>query len=336
MTFNRIWIGGALLLSTLSLTGCGLLPPEAEQPPVAVVAPQVTQREIFTVKRGSIAQKVSLNLSFGADRQASLYFKGGGRLKKLYAAPGQQVAAGALLAELEPGSLPYDLSMAEIDLEKARLSLEKARGRAGFVDAPSAADLKRLELDLAQAELRLQRQQGLLADTRLYAPFAGQVVSAGAAENDMVDAYKEVLLLAGEGAGLARAPVDDATAARLQVGQAAELFPADGDPSPVLAHVASVPAVGSAAREKVALIAPDKASPRIRPGRNGKADVVVQSRENALLVPLSAIRSYGGRQFVTVVREGARQEVAVVTGIESDKYAEVLEGLNEGDQVVSR
>lgn len=334
MRVQRFWIAG--LAGALLLSGCSILPQEAELPPIDVPALQVTQREVAPVKRGKVEERTTLTVSFGAERQTALYFRSGGRLRKLHAAPGQAVKAGALLAELESGSIPYDMASAEIDVEKAKLALEKAKGRIGFTDAPWEADLKKLELELQQAQLRRQRQQDLLADSRIYAPFDGTVLQVGAAEGDTVEGYKDVLLLAADGGAVARATVDDATAAKLQAGMLADIFPADGNDSPVRGKVLSVPVVGSGARDRTVVVAPLEPSHRLRPGRNGKVEVVLQAKENVLLVPNSAIRTFGGRKFVTVVQGETRQEVAITTGVEGAQYTEVVDGLQEGDQVVSR
>jgi len=325
-----------LFIGILLLSGCSMLPQEAEEPPIDVAAPVVTQREVTAAKRGSIESRLTLNVAFGAERQTALYFRNGGRLRKLHATPGQQVAEGALLAELEAGTLPYDISMAEIDLEKSRLSLDTLVARVGFVNAPTAADLRKAELDVQQVEMKLNRLREQLADTRIHAPFAGQVVTVSAAAGDQVDAYKELLTFAATGSTVARATVDDGSAVQLQAGQKVEIFPQDGDPTPIKGKVLSVPAVGSAARDKVAVVAPDAPSERLKVGRNGKVEVITQARQNALLVPASAVRTFGGRKFVTVVNDSGRQEVAIKVGLENDQYVEVLEGIKEGDRVVSR
>ncbi len=324
-------LAGALLLS-----GCQLLPPEAEEPAITVAAPVVTQREITTVQSGSIDVRVSLAVSFGAEQQEARYFTTGGRLKQVHVRVGQPVAAGQLLAELEAGTLPYDLAQTELDLQKARLSLAALQAKKGFVDAPSPTELQLKELDLQKLELQLKQKQDALAATRMYAPYAGQVLSLSAATGDQVDAYKEVLVLAAAGPVVARATVDDATAARLRVGQRAEIYPADGDPTPVPGTVVVAPLLGSTAADKVVVIRPDQSGTRLQPGRNSKAEVVVESRSDVLLVPVSAVRSFGGRKFVTVSEGDTRREAAIQTGLENETQVEVTAGLKAGDRVVSR
>lgn len=325
-----------LLLSVLLTAGCQLLPPEAEEAPIDVMAPIVTQRETTVVRRGTIESRLSVNLSLGAEQQTALYFRGNGLVRQLHVSLGQEVTPGQLLAELEAGSLPYDLANAEIDYEKARLNLANAQARKGFVDSPSEADLRRYELDVQQAEIKVARLQEQVADTRIYAPYAGQILSLSLREGDIAEAYKEIFILAAIGPIVARATVDEATASQLQPGLPAEIFPSDGDPTPIPGTILSVPLVGSTAKSQVILIHPNEPSTRLRAGRNGRAEIILEAKDEALLLPLSAIRSFSGRKFVTVLTGETRQEVTITTGLEDDQNVEVLSGLHEGDQVISR
>lgn len=323
-----------LTAATLLLAGCSLLPPEAEQVTIDVAAPVVTQREVITVTRGAIQARLTVNIALGAEEQRSLYTRTSGRIRHLYVAPGQQVSSGQLLLELEPGNLPFDIESAQMDLQTARNTLNRALSRKGFVDAPSEADLEKYQNSVRSAEIKLERLQTQLADMRIYAPFAGQVVTVAAAEGAQADAYKEMILLAAAGPAVARATVDEQTAAAIRAGQKVEIFPNDGDPAPLPATVQKVPTIGT--QDRTMIIRPDADSPRLRVGRNGRAEIILDARADALLVPQSAIRTYGGRTFVTVVEGESRQEVAVVLGLQSETHAEVLEGLREGQRVAGR
>jgi RND family efflux transporter MFP subunit len=329
-------MAGMLLAGALLTAGCSLLPKEAEEPAIDVTAPVVTQREVTAAKRGPIDSTVSVAVSFGAERQQSLYLKTGGRLKKLSVKANQHVEAGQLLVELESGTLPNDVINAELSLKLQQLTLSDLNAKKGFVNEPSALDLQKQEVSVQQAQMNLDQKRESLANTQLYAPFAGTVLTVAVAEADQVDAYKEVAVIAADGPVVARSKVDDSTAAQLSVGQVVKIYPSDGDPTAVTGKIVQAPPAGATSGDKYAIIAPDQASTRVKAGRNGKADVVVQSKADALLVPLSAVRSFGGRQFVTVVKGETRQEVAITTGLSNSQYIEVTQGLQAGDQVVSR
>jgi hypothetical protein len=63
--------------------------------------------------------------------------------------------------------------------------------------------------------------------------------------------------------------------------------------------------------------------------------VVVQHKDNALLVPASAVHSLGTRKTVDVMVGTERRSVTVDTGIVGDKQIEVLDGLTDGQQILS-
>lgn len=320
----------------LLLSGCGLLPPEAEEAVIEIPPPVVTQREAKPISRGTVESRLKLNATFGAEQQTPLYFRNSGRVRKLHVIPGQVVEAGQILAELEAGNLPYDIEGAALDLERVQRKLENAKERVGFADGPKPLDLENYALDVKQAELKLRRLQDQMADLTLRAPFAGEVSRLEMIEGDSVAAYQAVLTLSTVGAVIARATVDESQLAQLTPGQLVEIYPNDGNSRPVLGKIKTVPPLGGRAENRVVIIAPDEPSNRLIRGRNARVEIVLQKKENVLRVPLSAIRTYSNRSFVTVVDGEVRQEVAITIGLQSDEYAEVLSGLKEGDKVVSR
>ncbi|MCM1153838.1 MAG: efflux RND transporter periplasmic adaptor subunit [Roseburia sp.] len=70
-------------------------------------------------------------------------------------------------------------------------------------------------------------------------------------------------------------------------------------------------------------------------GVEAKVKVHTALAEQALVVPVEVINSDKDGEFVYVVENGILARKNVVTGISSDMYCEVKEGLAEGDQVVS-
>ncbi|MBA7664131.1 Multidrug resistance protein MdtA [subsurface metagenome] len=71
----------------------------------------------------------------------------------------------------------------------------------------------------------------------------------------------------------------------------------------------------------------------MKPGMFPRVRLLVQ-RDNALLVPQSALVEKDGQKEVFVVRNGTVHLRKVRAGLETDDLVEVLSGLDEGDLVV--
>ena len=62
--------------------------------------------------------------------------------------------------------------------------------------------------------------------------------------------------------------------------------------------------------------------------------IVVEQRDNILLVPNRAVKTTGKQKIVTVLKDGKPTPVTVTLGMSNDTQSEVTSGLNEGDVVV--
>ncbi len=70
-------------------------------------------------------------------------------------------------------------------------------------------------------------------------------------------------------------------------------------------------------------------------GVEAKVKINTSVAQQVLVVPIEVINSDKEGDFVYAVEDGILLKKRIVTGISSDSYCEIKEGLNEGDQVVS-
>jgi HlyD family secretion protein len=125
-----------------------------------------------------------------------------------------------------------------------------------------------------------------------------------------------------------------------------------------IASSARVPKTGETPTQKTEFevnIGVTSAVDRLRPGMTASADIITDTRESALSVPLQSVtvrtleqlqegektqETYtagkdGFVQVVFVAKNGKVTAKQVKTGIQSGELIEILDGLNEGDEVVS-
>jgi multidrug efflux pump subunit AcrA (membrane-fusion protein) len=129
----------------------------------------------------------------------------------------------------------------------------------------------------------------------------------------------------------------EADAAKLRVGQSANIT-VNALPGQVLAaHVISIPPVGTTSSGVVTfsvMLQLDQSVSGLRPGMSVSAQVVVAQVENAVNLPLSAVGRGAGGRTVTVMRAGKQVQVPVVLGMSGDNSVQILSGLKAGEDVV--
>ncbi|GBD10510.1 Multidrug resistance protein MdtA [bacterium HR23] len=73
----------------------------------------------------------------------------------------------------------------------------------------------------------------------------------------------------------------------------------------------------------------------IREGMTVSARIIIDQKENALVVPARAVRTEGGKQVVEVIQaDGKRALREVKVGMSGDQGVEIVEGLQEGETIV--
>jgi RND family efflux transporter MFP subunit len=136
-----------------------------------------------------------------------------------------------------------------------------------------------------------------------------------------------------------RASVDETDISQVEVGQPVAItfdaFPGQQFQGQVL----EVPLEGELSQNVVTYEVPvsleGTEGVALKSGMTANLQIIVGQREDALLVPLLAVQQ-GDTGEVVLVQDagGAAVQAPVELGLNDGTYAEVLRGLNEGDQVV--
>jgi len=74
----------------------------------------------------------------------------------------------------------------------------------------------------------------------------------------------------------------------------------------------------------------------LKSGSFVKVDIVVEKRQNVVKIPRRVITTNGGRDVVFVVEEQTAKMKPIVIGLQDSEFAEIIQGLNVGDLLISR
>lgn len=86
----------------------------------------------------------------------------------------------------------------------------------------------------------------------------------------------------------------------------------------------------------VIIAVPNTKQSDLKYGMTGTAEIIVEEKKDALMLPIEALQQRGGRRTVTLKKADGTLEPnhPIEIGIRSKTHVEVTEGLQEGDQVV--
>lgn len=236
-----------------------------------------------------------------------------------------------------------EIATAEAELSLARATLAQAEavweelGEDGLDDS----ELKLAEQAVVNAEIQLTLAEDDLESTRMVAPFDGTVMAVNAGVGEIVGSAA-VITLADLSLPLLEIFLDETDLGMVEVGYRVEvLFDAIPDEvfngeiiqvDPGLVVASNV----SYVRAVVLLDADSFAKPQVLPiGLNASVDVIGGEAENALLVPVEALREIdAGEYAVFVIDDDGNPSLHPVTvGLIDFTFAEIIDGLEEGQYV---
>ena len=349
---RRLQFLDSLCLCTSSSLGAGLFvlgllcgcqrSNSSTQPGKAAASPAGVQ--VVRAHSGEITRSITLPAEIKAYQQATLYAKVGGYLKTITVDKGDEVKAGASLAEIEVPELIADLARFKAELQVAAIDyrrVREAQEKASDLVVPQTVDNAKGKLEVAKANL--ERTQTLLDFARITAPFSGVVTRR------MVDpgAFIPAATSGSAAQNAALLTLMDFSTVRVQVAVPEPEVPLIKNGLPVKVTVEELPNRGfdgTVARFAYALdentktmlseIEISNPNGELRPGMFATVKMVVQQRNDALLIPVDALVVEKVKSFVFTVVDGKARKVPVKTGFNDGASVEVVEGLKSGEPVI--
>lgn len=262
---------------------------------------------------------------------------------------GDSVKAGEVLATVESIDAATMLSerrvaQARADLARKALAREQSLFEQG-VTPRQAMEAARAEADVAEAEaqraLAVTRAARVADDGRtitIASPIAGRITAASAMTGGHVTPDTEVFRVALPGAVQVEAPVTADDLRRIVVGDAATLLLRSG--APVRAKVRSLtPTVSATSRAATAVLVPESPQDAAALVSGEGVQVRLHARSNdvpGVAVPEDAVQNLDGHDVVYLRTEQGFRAQPVFVGNRSHGMAQVVNGLQAGQQVATR
>ncbi len=203
-------------------------------------------------------------------------------------------------------------------------------------------------LSLRSQELSLKQKQEALANYSVTAPFAGVIASvADLNVGDTVSNGTTIATLITK-QKIAEISLNEIDAAKVKVGQKANLTFDAFDNLNIVGTVAEVNLIGTVSQGVVSYtikISFDTQDDRVKSGMSVSASIITEVKTDVLTVANSAIKTQGDLNYVDLPAQSGMPGLSptdlptqqiVTIGISNDTVTEIISGLKEGDSVITR
>lgn len=341
-----------MALGLFMLVGCKketVVNPAKERPAVRVTS----------AVRGDISEILTLTGNIEGINTAEVFPKISGRIMELPVNKGELVKSGHTLAVLEHSAMTTQVKQFEAALEVANLqlkqleinltNLEKERERiTNLAEAGAVSQQRKDEIETRYAAMKEQREQAKAQikqteamlefariqekEATLISPIDGFVAQRYLEKGDMATPTRPAFEIVQMDTVkvIAAVPEQYIRKVTTETPVKVEIYP-DND----LRIKRIAPTLDPKTRSAEIEIHIENTDYKLKPGMFTRLDLILATHRDVFILPKDYLIAEAGQYFILLVKDGKINKQSIKTGIESQGMIEILEGLNEGDKVVS-
>lgn len=188
---------------------------------------------------------------------------------------------------------------------------------------------------VTQADINVKKAQMELEKTRISAPFSGIICNIQVTPQEHVSSSQELFTLVNIDQIQVHARVLESEIGKMKTGREVTLnfsaYPEKNFKGTVKAISPVITPEDRTCRVIITMENPDEV---IKPGMHAEVEIITDIYPDRLLIPQEAILVRGGRKLAFVVEGNLAKWRYLELGLENEEYAEVLDGIKEGEEVI--
>jgi HlyD family secretion protein len=349
---------------TLLICGCeGNNSEEKIAPPDSTLI-ELPKVKVAMVKKGDISIPIETTGTIFPEYESKIGPKISGTIELVNVDEGDAVLKGQPLVQLDQKNLSIAVRqgraavrMAEAQLKEASVKVEnlkKERERLSnllkkhvisqqkFDDIDTAYSMAVTGSEVIKAEI-VRTKEGLamaeqqLRDTVIYAPFSGLIVKRFINEGEFVSTMppSPLFLIMNIDRVKSEINLPEVHIASIEVGNPVDIA-VDAYPGTVFEGKVSTinPMVDPLSRTFTVKVQMPNKNHRLKPGMFARVKIYPAIHKGALIAPFKSVVKRDGSSFVFVIEDETARLREVKTGINNEREIEVIEGLEEGVEVI--
>ena len=345
-----LWIAVALIAAAVAIF---LLTNRKEK--------QVLVYQVTTLEPTAISSSVTATGTVEPVKQVEVGTQVSGIISKIYVDYNSVVKEGQLIAELDMSVLKTELESSRANLNSSKVeydyqtrNYQRIKGlydkelvsATEFEQAQYSYDKARYSY--TQAQSNYTKAQKNIGYAKIYSPIDGVVLSRAVDEGQTVASgfsTPTLFTIANDLTAMrVIANVDEADIGAVKDGQRVsfevDAYPEDTFSGSVTQVRLQATTTSNVVTYQVVIDAPNP-DQKLKPGMTANITIYTLDKQGVLAVPVRALRftpeneKYQENSVWRQLRDGQLERVSVVTGVSDGVQTEILEGLSEGDRVVT-
>lgn len=316
-----------IIILSLAAGGCG-------RKTNAVTSTPEIPVKVTTVQKGSLGEVFVTTGTLEANQEVSITPKVSGRIAKVHVKMGDYVTANQILVELEQDDYAIGLARAEASYKQSRENYERSQKLfAEKIISPQEFERAQTEFQINEAAYKQAKNQ--LEDTKIRAPFSGQIGFSDATLGKLVSQSAPLLSVVDLSSVFVTVNLSDSYISQAKIGQTAEISLSSFTGQTFTGKIAQIaPAADKTSKTFPVKIVLDNSSHRFKAGMLAEAKLSFNQRSDVLKIPAEAIIDEVGTKAVYVVEKDTARRRTVTPGITDGRMVEIVSGLAEEEFVV--
>ncbi|MFE1628568.1 efflux RND transporter periplasmic adaptor subunit [Brevibacillus reuszeri] len=218
--------------------------------------------------------------------------------------------------EIKAGQLLFKMDMTSADLE-----------------------LQEKELSLKESLLTMEQKKREIAKKQVEAPISGVITKVNIKEGESPSSGEPAVVIMDTTSVYFVAAVDEIDIPAIKLGQSVDVFVTAFGNKPFKGKVTELPKEGTKEDKTVRFAVKIELSDTkdMKHGMTGDCDIYVEQKENVKRLPINAVEFLEEGKGSVMVKDPSTEEPTpkeVKVGVEGTDFVEIIDGLNEGDEVL--
>lgn len=241
-----------------------------------------------------------------------------------------QIAVSNAEAGVSSAAYAADTARSALDQAKAELTYKTTGTRPEIVAAQRA--------QVASQEAALASLQAELSKRTIVAPDDGVITDVAVKKGETAQVGSPIVTMNVVGKFEIVSNISEVDIAKIKVGQPVRItldaFPTSEEWTGKIERIDPAEKVVEGVIFYETRVLFDQDDPRLKSGMTANLDIETARSQDALRVPVRAIKERAGKKYVLVIADGKPVERAVEVGLEGLDYVEIKSGLSAGEPVV--